>query len=97
MVQPANNIVTTSHVSDTQGSEPSETMYYDAYFDFDNLNFLFQKNEPPSFDLSNEHDSAFDQAYSDEMVSVSILTLFMLQYYYLFIYICQDGRFFKNK
>ncbi|KAK6783943.1 hypothetical protein RDI58_017397 [Solanum bulbocastanum] len=57
MAQPANNIVTTSHVSDTQGSESSETMDCDAYFDFDNLNFLFQNNEALSFDLPNEHDS----------------------------------------
>lgn len=53
MVQPDNNIVTASHVSDTQGIESSETIYYDAYFDFDNLDFLLQNNEPPSFDISN--------------------------------------------
>ncbi|KAG5594335.1 hypothetical protein H5410_035567 [Solanum commersonii] len=72
MAQPADNIVTTSHVSDTQGSESSEMMDCDAYFDFDNLDFLLLNNEPPSFDLPNEHDSLFDQVYSDDMVSVSI-------------------------
>ncbi|KAK4713202.1 hypothetical protein R3W88_019109 [Solanum pinnatisectum] len=72
MAQPANNIVTTSHVSDTQGSESSETMDCDAYFDFDNLDFLFQNNEPLSFDLPNEHDSLFDQVYSDDMVTSSV-------------------------
>ncbi|KAH0651710.1 hypothetical protein KY284_031622 [Solanum tuberosum] len=68
----AQHIVTTSPVSDTQGSESSEMMDYDAYFDFDNLNFLFQNNEPPSFDLLNEHDSLFDQVYSDDMVTSSV-------------------------
>ncbi|KAK4713201.1 hypothetical protein R3W88_019108 [Solanum pinnatisectum] len=88
MAQPANSIVTTSHVSDTQGSESSEMMDCDAYFDFDNLDFLFQNNEPPSFDLPNEHDSLFDQVYSNDMVSVSILTLLMYVAMLLFIYLC---------
>ncbi|KAG5594336.1 hypothetical protein H5410_035568 [Solanum commersonii] len=68
----SNNIVTTSHVSDTQGSESSEMMDCDAYFDFDNLDFLFLNNEPPSFDLPNEHDRLFDQVYSDDMVTSSV-------------------------
>ncbi|XP_049365727.1 two-component response regulator ORR26-like [Solanum verrucosum] len=68
----AQHIVTTSHVSDTQGSESSEMMDTDAYFDFDNLDFFYQNNELPSFDLPNEHDSLFDQVYSDDMVTSSV-------------------------
>uniref|UniRef100_M1DBH0 Type-b response regulator n=1 Tax=Solanum tuberosum TaxID=4113 RepID=M1DBH0_SOLTU len=64
----AQHIVTTSHVSDTQGSE---MMDCDAYFDFDKLDFFYQNNELPSFDLPNEHDSLFDQVYSDDMVSTA--------------------------
>ncbi|KAK6783942.1 hypothetical protein RDI58_017396 [Solanum bulbocastanum] len=71
MAQSANNIVTTSHVSDTQRSESSEMMDCDAYFDFDNLDFLFQNNEPPSFDIPNEHDSLFDQVCSNDMATSS--------------------------
>nr|XP_010323484.2 putative two-component response regulator ARR20 [Solanum lycopersicum] len=71
MVQPLNNVVTTSHMSGTQESEPSEMMNCDEFFDFDNMDFFFQNDEPPSFDLSNELDSAFDQAYSDDMATSS--------------------------
>ncbi|KAH0655052.1 hypothetical protein KY285_029934 [Solanum tuberosum] len=68
----AQHIVTTSRVSDTQGSESSEMMDCDAYFDFDKLDFFYQNNELPSFDLPNEHDSLFDQVYSDDMVTSSV-------------------------
>ncbi|XP_055824425.1 two-component response regulator ARR11-like [Solanum dulcamara] len=71
MSQP-NNIVTTSHVSDTQGSDPNEMINCDDYFDFSNMDFLFQNFEPPSFNLSNEHDNEFDQVYSDDMVASSV-------------------------
>lgn len=45
----------------------------------------------------SEHDSASNQVYFNNMVSVSILTLFVLQFYYLFIYVCHNGSSFKNK
>lgn len=95
MVQPLNNVVTTSHMSGTQESEPSEMMNCDEFFDFDNMDFFFQNDEPPSFDLSNELDSAFDQAYSDDMVGISILTLFYVAIYYLYIDFCHDGKQIK--
>ena len=43
MVQPANNIVTTSDVSDNQEIESSETIDYDAYFEFDKCIITLKK------------------------------------------------------
>ncbi|XP_069142923.1 two-component response regulator ARR18-like [Solanum lycopersicum] len=67
MAQPTNNVITTLHMSDTQGSESSEMMDSDAYFDSDDLDFLFLNDESPIFDLPNEHDSASNQVYFNNM------------------------------
>lgn len=64
-----NNIITTSHVIDTQGSEPNGRM---SYFDFIAMDYLFENCESPNFNLPNEHGIEFDQIYSDGLVSASI-------------------------
>ncbi|XP_069142926.1 two-component response regulator ARR18-like [Solanum lycopersicum] len=71
MAQPTNNVITTLHKSDTQGSELSEMMDSDAYFDSDDLDFLFLNDESPIFDLPNEHDSASNQVYFNNMATSS--------------------------
>ncbi|KAK4366574.1 hypothetical protein RND71_014454 [Anisodus tanguticus] len=66
------NIVAASHVSDTEGCDSIENENYNAYLDFNNMDYHFQNPKPPSANLPNEHDSEFDQVYSDDQVSASI-------------------------
>ncbi|MCD9641156.1 hypothetical protein HAX54_027102, partial [Datura stramonium] len=54
-----NNIVTTAHANENEGSESNE-IDCDAYIDFSNMDDLFQKIESPSYKLPNENDSEFD-------------------------------------
>ncbi|XP_060202055.1 putative two-component response regulator ARR20 [Lycium barbarum] len=65
------NIIAASHVSDTEGSDSNERENCDAYFDFDNMDNLFQNLGPPSPNLPNEYGSEFDQVYSDDQVAVT--------------------------
>ncbi|KAJ8535556.1 hypothetical protein K7X08_023276 [Anisodus acutangulus] len=67
-----NNIIVTSHASDTEESDSKETENCDAYFNFNNTSYLFHNLEPSSANLPNEHSSEFDQIYSTDQVSVSI-------------------------
>ncbi|XP_060174316.1 putative two-component response regulator ARR20 [Lycium barbarum] len=65
----SSDIIVPSHASDTEGSDSNERENYDAYFDFNNVGYLFQNLEPPSANLPNEHDSEFDQVYSNDQVA----------------------------
>ncbi|KAK4351514.1 hypothetical protein RND71_030827 [Anisodus tanguticus] len=67
-----NNIIVTSHASDTEESDSKETENCDAYFNFNNTSYLFHNLEPSSANLPNEHSSEFDQIYSNDQVSASI-------------------------
>ncbi|XP_060175172.1 two-component response regulator ORR21-like [Lycium barbarum] len=64
----SSNIIPTSHASDTEGSDSNERENCDAYFDFNNMGYLFQNLEPASANLPNEHDGEIDQVYSDDQV-----------------------------
>ncbi|XP_060171218.1 two-component response regulator ORR26-like [Lycium barbarum] len=63
------NIVAASHVSDNQGSDSNERESYNAYLDFNNMNYLFQNFGPASANLPNEHGGVFNQVYSDDQVT----------------------------
>ncbi|KAK4338914.1 hypothetical protein RND71_040376 [Anisodus tanguticus] len=54
-----NNIPATSHASENVGSDSNEENY-DVYFDFNNMDDLFQNLGPPSVNLPNEHGNKFD-------------------------------------
>ncbi|KAJ8571042.1 hypothetical protein K7X08_038014 [Anisodus acutangulus] len=66
------NIIATSHAGDTKGSDSTERKNCDAYFDYNNKDYLFQNLGPPSANLPNEHVRKFDQVYYDDQVSASI-------------------------
>ncbi|XP_059295646.1 two-component response regulator ORR21-like [Lycium ferocissimum] len=68
----SSNIIATSHASDTEGSDSNERENYDAYFDFNNMGYLFQNLGPPSANLPNEHDSEIDQVF-DRLVVMAVL------------------------
>ncbi|KAK4377295.1 hypothetical protein RND71_003591 [Anisodus tanguticus] len=63
------NIIAISHAGDTKGSDSTERKNCDAYFDYNNMDYLFQNLGPPSANLPNEHGSKFDQVYSDDQVA----------------------------
>ncbi|KAJ8527680.1 hypothetical protein K7X08_015131 [Anisodus acutangulus] len=62
------NIVMASYASDTQEGDSNEKKNCDAYFGFNNMNYIFQNLGPPDANLPNE----FDQVYSDDQVSASM-------------------------
>ncbi|MCD7464115.1 hypothetical protein HAX54_052151 [Datura stramonium] len=61
-----NNIITTSHVSYTEGNDSYERENYDPYLDFIDIDSLFENHESPSSNLPNGHDSEFDQVFCDD-------------------------------
>ncbi|XP_060174309.1 uncharacterized protein LOC132604987 [Lycium barbarum] len=65
----SNNIIAASHASDIEGSDSNERENCDAYFDFNNMGYLFQNLVPPSANLPNEHGSEFNQIYSNDQVA----------------------------
>ncbi|MCD7458822.1 hypothetical protein HAX54_039321 [Datura stramonium] len=65
-----NNIITTSHASYTEGNNSCERENYDPYLDFIDIDSLFQNHESQSSNLSNGHDSEFDQVSSNDQSSV---------------------------
>ncbi|KAJ8562422.1 hypothetical protein K7X08_011713 [Anisodus acutangulus] len=68
----SNNIVTESYASFIEGSDSNEKENYASYFNFNNMDYLFQNLEPPSDNLPYEHGREFDHVYSDDQVSASI-------------------------
>ncbi|MCD7453588.1 hypothetical protein HAX54_021531 [Datura stramonium] len=62
------NFVAASNESNIVGSGSHEKENSDAYFDFNNINTLFQNHGPPSANLPNEQGSEFYQVCSDDQV-----------------------------
>ncbi|KAJ8550854.1 hypothetical protein K7X08_000224 [Anisodus acutangulus] len=60
----SSNIIAASHASDVK----------DAYFDFNNINYLFQNLGPPSANLPNEYGSMLDQVYSNDQAILFRMT-----------------------
>lgn len=67
-----NSIIAASYAIDIEGSDSNKKKNCDAYFDFNNMNYLFHNNEPPNSNLPNEQGREFDQVYSDDQTSASI-------------------------
>ncbi|MCE2055297.1 hypothetical protein HAX54_042366 [Datura stramonium] len=65
------NIIAASYERDIIGRDSNEKKSCDAYFDFNNMNNLFQNIGPPSANLPNEQDSEFNQVCSDDQVAAT--------------------------
>jgi len=64
----SNIVVATNDQSEIEESDSNEKQDCDAYFDFNNIDYLSQNLEPPSTDPPSE----FGQVYFVDQVSTSI-------------------------
>ncbi|KAK4350070.1 hypothetical protein RND71_029383 [Anisodus tanguticus] len=67
------NIVAASDLNHIKGSDSNEKKNYDAYFDFNNIDDLFQNLELPSDNLPNKQDNEFDQVYYGDQVEIRLV------------------------
>ncbi|MCD7466289.1 hypothetical protein HAX54_002852 [Datura stramonium] len=69
------NIVAALYESDIQESDSNEKENFDAYFDFSNMNYLFQNLELSSANPPNEQGNEFDKIYSNDQDTLFIIAL----------------------
>ncbi|XP_060206576.1 uncharacterized protein LOC132634327 [Lycium barbarum] len=63
------NIFAASYPSDMEGGDSRKNENYDVYFDYNNMDYLFQNLKLPSDNLPSDQDSEFDQVYSGDQVA----------------------------
>ncbi|OIT36521.1 two-component response regulator arr1 [Nicotiana attenuata] len=61
-----------SNVSDSEGTDSNDGQNCDQYFDFNDVDYLFQNLGPPTSNLPNEQGTEFGPVYSDDQVKPSV-------------------------
>ncbi|KAH0706405.1 hypothetical protein KY289_011481 [Solanum tuberosum] len=62
------SIIGASYANDIEGGDSNKKKNCDAYFEFNDMGYLFQNHGPSSSNLPNEQGTEFDQVYSDDQV-----------------------------